>query len=255
MTQTKSEKITAVVVDDEKKGRENLIMLLEKHCPNVTVLGEAGNIVEARDAIESKKPQLVFLDIEMPGGTGFDLLDNLNKDDMPQVVFTTAYEEYAVQAIRVSALDYLLKPINYKELQEAVSRVQEEGSQKDSEQYQVLKENLDSKIDRICLPGNGGILFLRLNEIVLLEADRNYTNLHLKSGEQHLVSKTLKEFEGLLKDSRFFRPHRSFVVNLEHVEAFRREDGGYLVLTEGQHVSLAQNRKDAFFQRYNNFLK
>ena len=246
--------INAIIIDDEKKCISLLRHLLENHCPDVTVVATAGNATEGIAAIETHRPDLVFLDIEMPDKTGFELLNSL-PDIGFDVIFTTAYNHYAIKAIRFSALDYLLKPVDLDELKSAVARVEKNRGKKGrQENIDLLVQNIRSLqpgFSKITLSTQEGLIILHVNEIIYCEASGTYTIFYLKSKEKITVSKTLKEYEELLKAHPFYRLHNSFLVNLNEVKKYIKGDGGSVIMSNGDEVLVSKRRKEAFLQALN----
>lgn len=244
--------ITCVIVDDEKHVRESLTKMLEMFCPNVSIKGVATNIKEAKELILEKKPHLVFLDVEMPSGSGFDLLESLDKIDF-KVVFTTAHAVYAIKAIKYAAMDYLLKPINVDELKDAVSKCAEHQLDTDAYQKQaeVLKSNRQAEnfaFSKIALPTSDGIEFFDLEDIIRCEADRAYCKFHLTNNKKIHISKPMSEYEEILSQTNFLKVHKSNIVNLNHVVKYVKGKGGDLVMTDGTLVNVAVRRKDEVVQ-------
>lgn len=244
-------KLRIVIVEDEKNSREGLKNLLSEFCPNTEVVGMACNIESGLTAIRDLSPDLVLLDIEMQSATGFDLLEKV-PDIRFDVIFTTAYEQYAIKAIKFSAMDYLLKPIDVKELVQAVERVQNKRSAGSaSQQVKYLLENMraaPNKINKITLSTSDGMVFLPVNEIIRCEAQGAYTQFNLKSGKKILVSKNLKEYEMLLHDYKFLRVHNSHLINLTEVSRYVKADGGYAVMNDGTNIPISNTRKDEFLE-------
>ncbi|MDV3307965.1 MAG: LytTR family DNA-binding domain-containing protein [Cyclobacteriaceae bacterium] len=244
--------IRVVIVEDEPHSRMSLENLLRDYCPNTQVVGRSDNIADGVREISTRRPDLLFLDIEMPGGNGFELLEQCDGLDF-EVIFTTAFEHYALKAIKFSALDYLLKPIDVDELQEAVRKVMQK-KERDAENLKVttLLRNLGkSKLDQtIALATAEGLEFIRVSDIYYCQAEGSYTLFHLKNSGRLLVSKHLKEYENLLGDYGFFRVHNSFLVNLSEVARYVKGDGGYLVMSNGDAVNLSARRKDAFVRLF-----
>jgi two-component system, LytTR family, response regulator len=240
--------LTAVIIDDEAKARRIMEALLAESCPNVQVLDSAEDVLTGIKAINKHQPDIVFLDIEMPGYTGFQLLDFFDEVTF-EVIFTTAYSEYALRAFQVSAVDYLLKPIQMDQLKHAVDKAEKlRGGNKTAEKIDVLKANMeDQHLRKIAVPTSQGLIFLQLEEIVYFEADGSYTHIFLKDGTKLLISKKIKEFESILQtDSRFYRTHRSFIVNIEFIKQYIRQDGGHIEMENGAIIHLARERKDDF---------
>ncbi len=234
--------INAIVVEDERKAAENLRELLGQYCPSVRFLGHASDAEEAREQIQRLQPDLIFLDVEMPRQNGFDLLESLGNINF-SVVFTTAYDHYALRAIKFSALDYLLKPIDGKELAAVIDKYERLADRQFlRESFRNLAENLRHKeLQNLAVPDQSGISFISLDEVIYLQADRNYSTIHLKGGERMVSTRTLKEYDLLLQDNGFFRAHHSFLVHLKHVKRF--EKSGYLLMEDGLHAEVAQRRK------------
>ena len=237
----------ALIVDDEARARRIITALLNDHCPQVRVVAEAGDVPEAVQAIHEHQPDVVFLDIEMPGYTGFQLLDFFNKPEFA-VVFTTAYSDYAVQAFEISAVDYLLKPIQIDGLERAVEKVAQRNREQQSQQMQALQTNLrdEGMVRTLAVPVSDGLLFIKATDVVYLQADGSYTHFYLSNGSHLLVSKKLGEFAMLLNHPRFFRPHRSYIINLDRVQKYVRQDGGYILMENEAAISLSRDKKDEF---------
>lgn len=240
--------LKTIIVDDEPKARRIMCALLEKHCDEVEILGTADDVPEAVKLINKTKPDLVFLDIEMPGFTGFQLMDFFETVDF-QIIFTTAYSEYALQAFQVSAIDYLLKPIEVSALNEAVQKAikQQEAIGQD-QRLEALAANLNPSgaIKKIALPVADGFMFVEPEDVLYLQADGSYTNIHLVDGQQFLVTKKIKEFVRILNHPCFFKTHRSYLINLNQIKQYVRTDGGYIIMANGDQVTLARDRKDEF---------
>lgn len=242
----------AIIVDDEENGRIILRKLLNEFCPQVTVVGEAGNIDDGGRLVREKKPDLVFLDIKMPFGTGFDLLERLGKVDF-DVVFTTAHDDYAIRAIRYAALDYLLKPIDIDELGEAVRRSEEKRKEASTGEQQIehfleLLQRKDQPPEKLALPTGDGLSFVKVDRIIRCEADGAYTHVHLQGEKALMISKNLKGIEKLLQAHRFFRVHHSHLVNLSYVRKYIRGKGGQVEMEDGSIVDVSVRRKDAFLK-------
>lgn len=242
--------ITAVIVDDEEKNREALAKMLDQFCPDVQVVGKAENVSFAKEVILKEKPQMVFLDIEMPGGDGFSLIEEFEKPEF-QVVFTTAHAAYAIKAIKFAALDFLLKPININELKVAVEKaINNHANKTDTglkQKINILRQNRNNDqfdFQKIALPTTDGTEYYSIDSILRCEADRAYCKFYLTTGKQILVSKPLSEFEDLLSECNFFRIHKSNMVNLNHIKKYVRGAGGYVVLSDDSHVDVSVRRKD-----------
>lgn len=239
----------AIIVDDERNNAENLTALLNKHCPQVSVEASAMSAEEGKKLVLALHPDLVFLDIQMPGQSGFDLLKSLASYSF-EVIFVTAYDKYGIQAIRFSAIDYLLKPIEKEELIAAVNRATEKISQKSRnlqlENLMTMMQQTRQRNDhRIALPSVKEIRFVKTSEIVRCEAENNYTIFFLTDQEKIVVSKPMFEYDELLADYGFVRCHNSHLVNKTFVKSLIKEDSGYLLLFDGTRIPLSRLRKDA----------
>jgi len=240
----------AIVIDDEAKARRIMQSLIESECPQLEIVDMAEDALAGVKSIQKHKPDIVFLDIEMPGYTGFQLLDFFDQVDF-EVIFATAYSEYAIQAFKVSAVDYLLKPIQIDQLKQAVDKaIKAKGNSQMAEKIGALKENLeDSSLKKIALQINGALNFIQLSNIEYLEADGSYTHIYLTNGVKYLITKKIKEFESSLNpENKFFRTHRSYIVNLSRIKRYIKSEGGVLELESGATVHLARDRKDEFNQ-------
>jgi two-component system LytT family response regulator len=240
--------LKAVIVDDEDGARNVLRMIIAANCPEVEVVGEAADVPKAVQIIQQHEPDLVFLDIEMPGYTGFQLLDFFNNPNF-YIIFTTAYSQHALKAFEVSAIDYLLKPIDEDKLIVAIEKVKKISLKTTRvEQLAVLKKTLAGDTpDKIAVPVAEGLLFVNLKDIEYLEASGSYTHLYLHDGSKLLISKKLGEFEPVLTaDQQFFRPHRSFIINLLHLKQYVRQDGGHIMMHNGGNVPISRDNKDEF---------
>lgn len=246
MQQMNTQPITAILVDDEEKARNLLLMLLTEHCPQVQVLAQCKNVPEAVIAINKHKPALVFLDVDMPEYSGFQLLDFISTVDF-EIIFTTAFSEYAVQAFRVSALDYLMKPINIKQLVAAVNKAQEK-KQPDvySRQLNLIQDSYtNKKLDVIAISTISSIEFVRVTDIIFLQAENAYTRIVLNGAKDILASKNIKEFEDmLLPDSNFIRVHRSYLLNIAYVLRYNKVEGGSVEMKGGQQLPVSKKLKD-----------
>lgn len=239
-------KIKAIIVDDEKHGRENLAGILLKYCPKVELLGEANSAENAIAIINEHNPDLVFLDIEMPKTDGFQLLEKL-KDFRFEVIFVTAYDNYAIKAIRFSAADYILKPININDLLAAVNKVSERIIQKQEnmQMKQLVYNMAQPKNPRIGLPTGDRIEFVEIRKIIRCQGEGNYTHIYFEKNNHLLVAKTLVEFEDLLQEHSFLRVHKTHLVNFQHVITYLKTDGGTLKLSNGDSVSISRRRKES----------
>jgi two-component system LytT family response regulator len=243
----KTQLINAIIVDDEKPSREVLINFIQENCPDIHIVSECNSVQSAYKAIIEFRPQLVFLDIEMPKGSGFDLLRMFNIIDF-KIIFITAFSEYAVQAFRFSAIDYLLKPIKISELIEAVNKVKLELSVNHPFQnVQALLENLHSQRNEnksLVIPTSKGYSIVKTEEIILCTADGYCTHFQLTENKKMSSSRSLKHYEELLPEHHFLRVHRSFIINLQHVKSFNLL--GQIFLTDSHSCTLAKGYKESF---------
>jgi two-component system LytT family response regulator len=238
--------IKAIIVDDEINCCEILSILLEKYCPQVKVVDICYSGEAALSSIIEMKPDIVFLDIEMPQMNGFDLLEKLQTINF-KLIFTTGYDQYAIKAIRFSALDYLLKPIDREELQNAVRKAIHSMETPTQQQFEVLLHkfhNSGNGGQKIALPTMEGLQLIAIDLIISCASDRNYTTLYLKQKQKMVISRPLKEIEELLEDHSFLRVHNSYLVNLKEIEKYIRGEGGYLVMSDGSTVDISRSKKD-----------
>ncbi len=245
--------IKAIIIDDEVHCIDTLSMLLADYCPEVDVVDKCMSAKKGLEAIEELKPELVFLDIEMPVMNGFEFLEQFNAIPF-SVIFTTSYDQYAIKAIRFSALDYLLKPIDPKELITAVQKVQEKKMHPSPEQFRMLMDqvhNKGNKITRVAVPTSEGFELILAEEIIYCEANDNYTHLFLKNKRKLIACRTLKEVEEQLTDfASFIRVHHSYMVNLNEVNKYVRGEGGYLIMSDSTTVNVSRSRKDALMRLF-----
>ncbi len=244
--------IRAIIVEDEMHSRETLKNLVEEFCDDIQIVGLADSVPSAIDVIKKEKPDLVFLDIELQTGTGFDVLSALH-DQYFEVVFTTAFEHYAIRAIKFSSIDYLLKPIDVDELQHAIEKVRQKKNENSyKEQLELLLQNIrhqPRENKRICLSTLEGIEFVSVKDILYCEASGAYTTFFLKGGRKILVSRNLKEYEMLLEENEFMRVHNSFLINLHEVKMFVKTEGGYILMNNQAQISISQKKRDIFMER------
>jgi two-component system, LytTR family, response regulator len=246
--------ITAVLIDDEKNALEVLEMQLTMYCPLVKIIASCNSGESGIQAILTHKPDLVFLDIEMPHKNGFDVIQE-TKGLEYSVIFTTAYDQFAIKAFKFSAVDYLLKPIDILELKAAVSRVSEKRNKTPiDDQLRQLLEKLNPTVvksaSKVALSLSDGMQLVDPIEIVRCESDSNYTHVFMKSGKKITVAKTLKDVEESLDNLGFFRIHQSHLVNMKYIDKVVKSDGGYIVLNDGTELAISRNRKDAFFDTF-----
>lgn len=243
--------IKAIIVDDELYACKALLTLLGMHCPEISVEATCQNAKEAGKMIRELKPELVFLDVEMPHMNGFELLETLSPASF-HIIFTTSYDQYAIKAIRFSALDYLLKPIDPNELKAAVKKAVDRSPSFSSSQLDILFAKLrqpQSLTNRIALPTLDGLQMIPIDTIVYCTANSNYTTLVLKENQKLIVSRTLKEIGEMLDDYSFLRVHHSCLVNLNEVKKYTRGEGGSLLMSNGDEVDVSRSRKETLMKR------
>jgi two-component system LytT family response regulator len=243
--------IRALIVDDEKRARETIREVIKLYCPEITSVSEADSVPTAVEAIHAENPDLLFLDIRLNDGSGFDVLKHL-KDKKPGVIFITAYEEYAIQAFKVSALDYLLKPIDPDDFSAAVKRaLQKINEGKFAERMDVFMKNMENAsqgVKKMTLKTADSIHVINIADIVCCEADRNYTEFHLITGEKIVVSRSLGEYEDMLPVESFLRVHQSFLVNVAYIKRYDKTDGGFLITVNEKTIPVSTRKKDQLIQ-------
>lgn len=237
---------TAVLIDDEPGALAVMQLLLQKHCIQINIVGKTSNSVEGAALIKAKRPDIVFLDIEMPQLNGFQVLEQVEDIDF-HLIFTTAYDQYAVQAFRYSAVDYLLKPIVAEDLINAMTRL-ESRYKGNREQMQALEQNMQSVRnqqfpDRITLPHTRGYIFQKTADIIYCEAHNTYTKFYIEGKEPLMISKPLGDVEEMLNGGPFFRTHRQYLVNIQKITELLRTDGGFLLMSDGQEIPIVRTRR------------
>ncbi|MEP7375428.1 MAG: LytTR family DNA-binding domain-containing protein [Chitinophagaceae bacterium] len=243
--------INAIIVDDEPHSYKTMEALLKRYCREVNVVATCTNGIEGLEAIGRLKPDLVFLDVEMTKMNGFEMLEQLHEINF-HLIFVTSYDAYALKAIRFSAIDYLLKPVDREELQKAVQKVINRMVAPLPEQLKIILEKIQhpsASSGKIALPSMEGLQMIPVEAIIRCEADDNYTTLILKNNKKIIISCTLKVIEELLEDHSFLRVHRSFLVNLDEVEKYVKADGGYLVMSDGSHIYISKNKKEELLKK------
>jgi two-component system, LytTR family, response regulator len=243
--------LKCIIVDDEFKSRESLRAIIQKFCENIVVLEVCQNGVEATKAIYNGKPDIVFMDIQLQKETGFEILEKLDKIEF-ELIFTTAYSEFAIKAFKFSAIDYLLKPIDINDLKAAIEKARKRIAGNITQRIAQLGQNLRAntfKHSRLALPATDGLVFVNVDQIVFCEATGNYTNIHMDDGRKFVVSRTLKEYEELLEDQDFFRIHNSFLINLNSLKKYIRGEGGQVVMNNNQTLDVSKAKKKSFLER------
>lgn len=244
--------IKAIIIDDEAKSRQTLETLLTRYCTSVSIIGTAADVKEGLTLLRSTEPDLLLLDISLPDGSGFDLLSQI-KELQFEVIFITAYNEYALQAIKANALDYLLKPVNIRELQEAIAKAEKriESKEKKLDVQELLRQlaRTGAEPNRIAIPVIDGLRFIPVNEITRLEAEGSYTRIFC---DQNMVlsSRPLKDYEGMLPSDTFFRAHHSHIININRIRHYHRGDGGYVTMTDGSVIDISKRKKKNFLDLF-----
>ena len=247
--------LKAIIIDDEESARETLEGLIKKFIGEVDIVAQVESVDAGVQAIKKYLPDVVFLDIQMPLGSGFELFDKLPEIDF-EVIFTTAHDQYAIKAIKFSALDYLLKPINPTELREAVEKVRQRKEKGTSpKNMDVFVENikdLSSQFNRIVLPASEGLIVVTVKEIVRCEGEKNYTTFYLLDGKKIVISKTLKEYENLLADFNFFRIFQSHLINLGYIKKYLKGRGGEVEMADGTVLPVSREKKKELLDKLRN---
>lgn len=240
--------IRALIVDDEANSRLTLNNMLLNFCKGVEVIGLAASVQEAHQMANTHQPDVVFLDIEMPKENGFQLLKYY--DEVPfEVIFTTAYDQYAVKAFRFSAVDYLLKPIDLEELRDAIEKITKKGNTQRKQHFETLQHNVNNKIQKIALPTLEGFIFIDVDDILYCEASNNYTVFHSQKNGKIIVSKTLKEYDELLSSYNFYRVNRSFLINLAYIKEYKKARTPIIMMKNGASIALSATRRRDFLDR------
>ncbi|HUZ60352.1 MAG TPA: LytTR family DNA-binding domain-containing protein [Hanamia sp.] len=244
------EPLKAILVDDEHPSLENLEQKLTEFCPDITVIAKAQKPEEAIQLIEKLQPDVIFLDIEMPRMNGFKMLEEI-KEKKFDIIFITAYNHYAIDAIRISAFDYLVKPVAVKDLQNSVNRLVNTHRHQIPEKLDVLRQNLSnsrSQNDKITIVTNEGVDFYEIRQIIRIESSSNYSKIHFKDGKVLLVTKILKDFEEILMPYRFYRIHNSHLINLSYIKKYLRGDGGQVIMQNDEIIDVSRRKKEEFLK-------
>lgn len=243
--------IRAIIIEDEKKSRETLLGLLQKYCLSVETVAQAEGYREGIKLVRKYKPDVIFLDIQMPDGSGFRLLEEL-KDMEFEVIFTTAFDQFAIKAIKYSALDYLLKPIVPQELVDAVNKLKvKKANTEKRKNIETLLDNIKTPEEdphKIVLSTAEKIHVIDVDDILRCESDNYYTYFYFINGEKLLISKTLKENEELLSHHSFIRPHKSHLINVKYIKSFIRQEGGYIIMTDGSKVPVSRRKREKILE-------
>ncbi|MBC7904684.1 MAG: response regulator transcription factor [Gemmatimonadaceae bacterium] len=248
--------IRCILVDDESNSLEMMEWLLKTYCPQVVIEAMCNSAEKGIEAINKFRPDVVFLDIEMPHMNGFDMLEQFEKLSF-DVVFTTAYDQFAIKAFKYSALNYLLKPVDPDDLKTTIERLESRKALPTREQIDLLMQNVrgtsKQSISRIALTTNDGMMFVSTQDIIYCQSDSNYTNVVLTGGKKVLVSKVLKDIDDALHGSDFYRIHNSYLVNLNHIKKFVRGDGGYVIMDDGTTIGISRSRRQEFMELFEKF--
>lgn len=250
------QKLTAFIIDDEFQSRSILHKMLQQYVPDITLVGQASTVEKGLQGIKEFNPHIVFLDIKMNGETGFDLLNRLPAINF-SLIFTTAFDKYAIKAFRFNAIDYLLKPIVAEELIEAVNKMRQRTfatlptSKGQVEQLYNDIQNPQKVHDKLAIPTAEGFMVIPVEEIVYCHANSNYTEFYLTNKKQIMSSYTLKQYDEMLTSQSFFRAHRSYLINLAHVKMYRKGQGGDIVMSNGHEIELSRTHKDEFLHLLN----
>ena len=248
--------IRCILIDDEKNALEMMEWLLKTYCPEVGITAMCNSSKEGIEAINKYRPDLVFLDIEMPNMNGFDMLEQFDKLFF-DVVFCTAYDQFAIKAFKYSALNYLLKPVDPDDLKATIKRIEERKTSPSREQFdlllQTMKQANKTTPQRIALTTGDGLIFVPTTDILYCEAESNYTNVFLTGGKKILVSKVLKDIDEVLNGPDFYRVHSSFLININHIKKLIRGDGGYIVMDNDAPVSISRSKRQEFMEKFEKF--
>ena len=242
--------MTAILIDDEEAMRNNLTRLLGKYLPQIKVIAEADGVESGLELLEEQSPNVLFLDVEMKDGTGFDLLSQFGKPNF-HVIFVTGHDHYAIKAFKYSAIDYLLKPVDPTELVAAVDKVfsQLTNALNDGVANLISNQSLASRDKKILLKDNEAIYITPIKDIVRCQSDNNYTIFYLNDGRELIISKTLKEYEKLFDDQDFYRSHQSHLINLAYFDHYKKREGGQIIMQDGASIPLSSRKKDDFLTR------
>ena len=248
--------IRCVLIDDENNSLEMMEWLIKTYCPQVSIDAMCNSSEKGIEAIKKYKPDVVFLDIEMPHMNGFDMLEQFDKLFF-DVVFCTAYDQFAIKAFKYSALNYLLKPVDPADLQETIRRLEEKKSSTSKDQIEMLLQNIRGNtkpaVQRIALTTNDGMIFVSTQDILYCEAESNYTSVVLNGGKKILVSKVLKDIDETLSGNDFCRIHNSFLININHIKKYVRGDGGYVIMENDVTISISRSRRQEFMELFSKF--
>jgi len=239
--------LRTLIIDDEPDCIVFLAKIIKTYCPYIEISGSATTVPDGINEILKTNPDLVLLDVEMSPGTGFDILNKLPHRNF-KIIFITAHNDYAIQAFRYSAVDYILKPIDITDLISAIDKVNQSIAHNHLLDFNVLLDNIKTDVpQKLAIPTSSGYEYIHVNEIIYLEADRSYCMFYLTNKRKILVSKCLNDYQQILDGRMFFRTHHSFLINLQHVQSFSRRDGGFVEMTSGSQIPIARRKKDYFY--------
>jgi len=244
--------MNALIIEDEPQAVSALKQELSLHCPEITILETAQNVSEGILLIKKYQPDLIFLDIQLSDGLGFDILQEFDNIRF-KIIFTTAYSQYALKAIKFSALDYLLKPIDATELKKAVAKATKQSQSKLNKKIELFLHNQKSNNKRIALQTSDGVFIHEVNTIIRCNSEGNYTHIHFTDGSKLLIAKTMKEFDELLSPYNFERIHHSHLINMNHLNSYVNKDGGYIVMSDKKTLPVAQRKKSEFLKKLGSF--
>ena len=244
---------TAIIIDDEFNARRIIKKYLERYFPKIRLVAEAASVSEGLKVINQYSPDFLFLDIKLGDGTGFDLIDKLT-DTIPKIIFTTAFDEFAVKSFRYHAIDYLLKPLDPEIFVEAVKSIIDQKSSQNKEAWEIILNQVNIRERKIGVPTNEGVMFVLIENIIYFEADGSYCTIIFKDTKPMIISKPLKYFEDKLSQEKsFIRPHKSFLINLKYVEEYQKSDGGFLKLNSGIIVPISRIKKEEILNRLDEY--
>ncbi len=243
--------IKAIIVDDEDRARNLLAGMLKEFCPEIEVVDDCPDIPHAIKSINKFKPDIVFTDIEMPGHSGLEILDFFNEDEIDfSLIFTTAYNQYAIQAMKMSAIDYLLKPIEPEELEKSIELFKKRNKQEQKEYKQIIDNFKSNKNNKLAVPTRNGFKFIDPADIIMIKADNSYTEITLKNAEQVIASRILRNFEEALSGHpQFFRTHKSYLINTSYITEYIKSDGGYILLNNEYQASISPDKVNEFMEK------
>ena len=239
--------VSCVIIDDESNVRELIKNIIEDNFSNIDIVGTGKSVLTGLREINEKKPQLIFLDIELPDGTGFDILESIQETNF-KVIFISAFNEYAIKAFKYSAVDYILKPVNIIEFIKSVNKAINSIEKHDN--YNILLENIRSDFpSKLALQVKEGIEYVDVNDIICIKGEGRYSNIHVYNGKKYIESQVLSYFEEILNKRIFFRIHKSYLINLYHVKSYKKTEGGQIKMSDDSIINVSRSKKDDFFEK------